>query len=854
MSRPPRPPFRTPTAGDGSAFASPHRRFMPIEFTEMVEMQRALAELESRLGTTRNDPAALAVAGSTGDFATTLMELSALVAHTLGLHQNLYAREAYLDTAETGRSLVLHARRLAYEPDQGLSATGFAVLTIGEGLTGTLPARFALASSAKGELKAQTFETLDEYRVDAARNDARPVARTRAAEIQFTGSPARTSFRIDGTGLDLAEGSPAVLIRDSDSTWVPVSIVEADEEPAADLEPARTRVVVERLAGAFGNTAQPLADNQGAPLFRLLARPKDVLRRFAWDADPVQFPPGHVEDDGPYPGPGNTPQYGYEVTREDGGGHVYEDIYLSAALPAAIAPPLVLAYYYGPAAVLRVSEQREASVAFRRGTSETIQVGTITNGQPDVMNQVIEIETQVSGTVTYLRLTDRNDVEAIRDGIAIQAPIYASWQLDLPLVTTEPNPDPIPAPLEVNADFGDFRPGDPAVFETLDGAFSQVVEVQRLTATANGTTGLWWADVSGPPPGGWHLNDIRVRGNVVRIAHGETQSEVLGGSDGITMFQRFELKKAPVTELPGATGGDPSIEVRVDEVEWTRVDDFFDSGPHDRHYRVEFDEAQHASVVFGNGLKGAIPPSGRKNIRVVYRQGLGAAANVDRGAIARIKKAHPLVDAAVNAQPAIGGADPADPADLKRQATRFIRTFDRAVSMQDHADLALLFPGVARASARPGSGGIQVIVATADGGVPPIDDVHAFLDARRDATQPLAVVGAVAVDFFLDVEVEHDGALLTENVKRAVQDALFGGDRQAPGLFTFAARELGQAAHLSEVYERIAGVDGVTFVDVTRFRVTDVAGVADVLQIDARQWLRLPPANLAMSIAPESGS
>jgi predicted phage baseplate assembly protein len=331
------------------------------------------------------------------------------------------------------------------------------------------------------------------------------------------------------------------------------------------------------------------------------------------------------------------------------------------------------------------------------------------------------------------------------------------------------------------------------------------------------------------------------------------RQEILGGSDGVTMFLRFELKGAPLTMVPGADGGEPAIDVFVNDVQWTRVDDFFYSSPHDRHYRLEFSDTHTVSVVFGSGVKGAIPASGKKHIRAVYRQGLGANGNVDRRSASRIKKAHPLVTGATNPAPLRGGADAAGLADLQRQATRFIRTFDRAVSVQDYADLALLFPGVARAAARPQGAGIEVIVATADGAEPPLGEVQAFLDARRDTTQALYVLGPDPVDLWLDLVVEHDSALLTENVKRGVQQALVGEDGRGPGLFTFAAREFGQAAHLSEVYERVGGpngVEGVTFVDVTRFRIGDVGGVFDVLQASARQWLRLQPANLTIHISP----
>jgi hypothetical protein len=126
--------------------------------------------------------------------------------------------------------------------------------------------------------------------------------------------------------------------------------------------------------------------------------------------------------------------------------------------------------------------------------------------------------------------------------------------------------------------------------------------------------------------------------------------------------------------------------------------------------------------------------------------------------------------------------------------------------------------------------------------------VAAFVQARRSDARELPVLGPDPVDVGLDLLFEHDPALLTENVRRGVQDALVGADARGPGLFTFPARDFGQAAHLSEVYERVAAVEGVTFVDVTRFRIGHHPGAFDVLQINARQWLRLLPANLTIAI------
>lgn len=845
MSRPPRPLFRVSTSGDGSAFAAT-RQFLPVEFTRLVELERELAEVESQLGVTEEE----------GNFAYTLMELSALVAHALGLYQNLYARETYLGTAETTRSLVLHARRLAHEPDQGLAASGYAVLTVGKGLKGRLPAGFALASSPRGEVKAQTFETLDDLEVDAARNEALPVGRRRPAYLAFVGS--RASFRLAGTGLNLVVGGYGILVRDSDNTWEPAAIVSLSESEAL----SETTIAVELLASAsvFIDSSQPLSASDGSPTFRFLAMPKEQLRRFGWNADPIQFPPSNVGSAGAYPNdPLNTvadPDYGYTVTLESGTGHRNNDVYLATVTEANLLSQLAVARRNGVFQALRVVEQGTASVAFRRGKKLTFDVGIIDeNGNPDTEEKTELLETQITGTVTYLRMETSSGNVISRSSLAPQSPIHADWQFEAPVLSTEPNPAPATAPLEVDADYGDFRPGGVVIFETLDGTFSQAVQVQSLTVTPTGSTELRWVPLTDPPASDWTLDNIRVYGNVAQVTHGETEEEILGGSDGVTPFQRFELKKAPLTQVPGADGGEPAIDVRVNDVAWTRVDDFFFSGPADRHYRLEFDENQKASVIFGNGRNGAIPPSGKKHIRAEYRRGLGVLGNADARAVSRIKKAHPLIDRAVNPTAILGGADAAGLNDLKRQATRFIRTFDRAVSIQDHADLALLFPGVARAAARPtGGGGIEVIVATAEGGEPPLAKVEAFLNARRDTALLLAVRVSLAVDVFLGLVLEHDPAFLTENVKRAVQNALLGGDPLVPGLFTLQGRDFGQAAHLSEVYDRVAEVEGVTFIDITQFRLENLAGVSDVLQVDARQWLRLQAANLSISITPETSA
>ena len=213
---------------------------------------------------------------------------------------------------------------------------------------------------------------------------------------------------------------------------------------------------------------------------------------------------------------------------------------------------------------------------------------------------------------------------------------------------------------------------------------------------------------------------------MARVSHGRTVQETLGGSDGVSPFQRFDLKESPVTVLLDVAGGEPQLEVRVDGILWQRVEDFAASGPDDRHYRISTDAALVTSVVFGDGRNGAVPPSGRKNIEATTASGSAARVTSNRGVLSRLKRANPLLDHAINVTSVSrrrrAGGRERDPraGDALDPHVRPCR-----VSACDLADLALTMPGIARAASRWEPGGAVLVVATSEGEAP--------LHARRRA-------------------------------------------------------------------------------------------------------------------------
>ncbi|HWI06242.1 MAG TPA: putative baseplate assembly protein [Solirubrobacteraceae bacterium] len=845
MSRPPRP---HPAASTGAEQSGDLARldYLPLEYADLLALQDELAV--ARLGRPRTQASGEA---DEPDVARTFMELSALVGHVLAVYQRHYAGEAYISTARAPSSLVRHARRLAYDPDPGLAASGHAVLFAKPGAGGTVAAGLALASTPLGEQEAQDYETHADVAVDAALNELEP----RRAQRPVTIAAGARELRLQGTGHAIAPGDEVALV--AAALWKGFVVEAVDEDVDADV----TTVGLDDDVGAqieVGASAPPV----------LLARAARKLRQFGAGADPALFPPSALRGATGAEGTG-APKYKYIVERAEGpSGYVPEDVYLAEQLDEPLVGRHVLRTTGAGRTVLRVTAEVAAAVALERTAQESVELPTVTLAPTDggftstvtTESESLTVTQRIAANVTAIRVAARTGGPIARASLPLPARWLAGWATEALLAAGEPNPSPLEQPLELPGRLAALTPGRPLVFTNRSETVAQVVTIRRaqveeLDAAAQddgvgAVTKVWWDPFGDAPAGAFELGDLKVFGNAARVSHGRTVREALGGSDGVTPFQRFALRQSPLTVLPGAAGGEPALEVRVDDVLWQRVEDFARSGPVDRHYRSQTDEDAVTTIVFGDGRNGAVPPSGDENVRAIYRVGLGRAGDVEPRRLSRLKRAHPLLARAVNVTPISGGAEPADAAAIRSQSTRWIRTFDRAVSVSDVADLALMMPGVARAAARwDQARGIVLVVATAAGDAPAAPDaVRAFLDARRDVTVPLQVRGPQPRDVRIVVDVEPDPAHLVEVVKSSVREALHGEAPGAPGMFTFAARGLGQPAYLSELYARLEAVPGVVGARVARFAAEAAGGVADVIAADVEQWLRLAPNDLELTI------
>ncbi len=411
--------------------------------------------------------------------------------------------------------------------------------------------------------------------------------------------------------------------------------------------------------------------------------------------------------------------------------------------------------------------------------------------------------------------------------------------------------DLVPADEDVDGEPQGLAPGTVLVLDDGQGAEGVVVTrvsaprpLDRILPPAPLEHGLpilphtlrWQVTLARPTERRYALAALQVMGNVVPVSQGAGAAapEVLGSGNPQAAPQRFTLARSPLAFVPDPTAADglaPALEVFVGTERWQRVASLATSGPQDHHYRLEVDEQQRAHIVFGDGQYGATPPSGRDNLTARYRTGLGRAGNLGAGALAKMVAPLPFIARSFNPLATSGGAERDGPAQARERVAHHVRTFDRAVTLQDHAELALAFGGVAAARAdwvNEGQGAgarrrLVVTVASTGGQAlapPQREALLAFLSTRSAEPLRVAVRSHQPWPVHLALEVAVQPQFTQDGVRAALLKA-FGNAAVAEGepapYFAFERRALGSALVLSDVYRDAMAVAGVAHVHVTAF-------------------------------------
>jgi hypothetical protein len=268
------------------------------------------------------------------------------------------------------------------------------------------------------------------------------------------------------------------------------------------------------------------------------------------------------------------------------------------------------------------------------------------------------------------------------------------------------------------------------------------------------------------------------------------------------------------------------------QTEWTVARDLLTDSLGRPDYVVEMEHDGRASLRFGDGRYGRRPEPGSL-FQVVYRIGNGRRGNIGADTLAHVVTDNPHVAGVTNPLPAFGGSEPESLEEIRRNAPVAFRTQDRAVTMDDYAEMTERDPRVQQAAATlRWTGSWHTVFVTVDrlGGAR-VDPAHETdlrnrLESYRLAGQDVEIDNPRLVALEIDMRVSVESDYFRSDVQRALH-AIFS-NRILPdgrrGLFHPDNFSFGQPVYLSPLYAAAQEVAGVRSVVITQFRRLDNPG------------------------------
>lgn len=325
------------------------------------------------------------------------------------------------------------------------------------------------------------------------------------------------------------------------------------------------------------------------------------------------------------------------------------------------------------------------------------------------------------------------------------------------------------------------------------------------------------------------------------------EEEFLGTSDG-TPNQQFALTHSGLILRSLGQGQEIQKDILlITELgetieEWTLRESLAFSREDQQDYVIEIDEEDQATIIFGDGAFGAIPPSGT-TIKATYRVGGGLQGNVIANTIQTIVDAPQLAllgAKVTNPESATGGAERESIEHAVMHAPSVFRSLKRAVTADDYKALALDFRGVGKVRAEAaGWTTVKLFVAPEGGGY--VSDVLeanllAYFEDKRPITTIIEIEDVDYVKIYVTAKVGVKGYYVREDVKEQVRET-------AGNLLAFDNVDFGQTIHLSKFYEAIEAIEGVDYVTITEFRregqVSQVESLGTI-ELDVNEIPRIP--------------
>ena len=290
--------------------------------------------------------------------------------------------------------------------------------------------------------------------------------------------------------------------------------------------------------------------------------------------------------------------------------------------------------------------------------------------------------------------------------------------------------------------------------------------------------------------------------------------EAVGVSDG-TARQSMQLFQVPVI------GGTISVFVNEGNLaQWDYAPHLLDNSGTSKVFGLVTNESGVVSIIFGDNVNGKAPDAGSP-IFVTYRVGGGQRGNVPPNTITKIIDPVPAGLTVNNIAGANGGADAEDTDSIRENAPRSLQTLNRAVSLVDYSDLAVTFPGIAKARAISTTGtSVSMYVAPFGGGgvetggadTAPFGSLKAalltFLDQRKAINATVTLLSPTYVPINIEVTVQALPRYRQDRVQASCGVAL-------ANLLAFNNVIFGDFVTLSDMHASLLPVDGVSYIEVT---------------------------------------
>lgn len=775
------------------------------------------------------------------DFSIALLDAFATVADVVTFYLERYLNESYLRSCTERLSVIEMVRLLGYKLRPGVAANAYLAFELEEYLgtpeLATKQTHLDIGSKVQSTLgpgeNAQLFETVEALDTYLQHNAIRPL---QTSQQDFSGSI--DSVTVNGAANNVSPGHKILLLFDDGGNGQTVkNIVAVRINPKLQTTTIDFKSEPEIRVKSFAPvneiglvSKQPLLMNETTVMTEVINKSwsqndlNEMVKLQGWSMhDLYQMVKGvRLRQQNEFP-----------VV------HIFRQ---TASLFGYNAPRKIVAYGVQPVSKEQiVDDEEKPDRLFLDRIYESVIPGSFVNiSSPDSDNRVFKIEKvdtrtrsayDVSGQTTLLTLADgkswwspgnigigvvgepvKTDFDKIRNtSVSVQS--EALERVDIPMI------DPVEGDRLVLNDFYPYlNIGQKLVVtgEPIDQPDVKVNEIAVLKAIRL-EHGLTVVVLERSLQHRYHRESVYINANVALATHGETTQEILGSGNAALSNQRFAIKQPPVTYISAETpsGTLSTLELRINDIKWEEVASFYNRGPNEHIYVTKTYDGGITEVIFGDGVNGARLPTGVNNVRARYRKGIGLGGQVKAKQINQLLTRPLGIRDGKNPLASTGAADPESMEDARKNAPSTVLTLDRVVSLQDYADFARGFAGIAKAQAvRIWDGNAQRIFITVAGPNGQSIDQASWtydnlLNALNQSGDPYVSVLLKSyrpVSFRLDVSVFVSPDYLADKVLKEIKKKLL--DK-----FSFSQSDFGHLVAASDVVTAIQDVKGVIAVD-----------------------------------------